>query len=286
MITLPRCLLLATLVFQPLSPATAATVISSSAFGLSSTVKVINTVGVTVGPIGAVSGTTPPGYANIGGVASANATVDLGVVSLVSAGLQLGTGVIATSASANGTTPADTSAGSASADVDDLNLRLFTSVLGVSTTTLGLTADVLRSQTQVVRIGQSATLLGQSSFSNLSLSLFGLPLLALGADAQVAPNFVVYDLAGLRILLNEQVASTDSNGVQRLLTNAMRISFDNFLLSGRALTGDVIISQSVASIGIDAVPEPAAWTQLIAGFGVLGLALRRRRTANRQPARH
>lgn len=260
----------------PALPAAALTTISSSAFGLSSNVKVINTVGVTVGPVAGVSGTTSPGYTLSGGVASVNSSVGLGVVSLVTAGLQLGTGVINTAASANGTTPVDTSTGSGSAVVNNLGINLFTSLFGVPTTALGLTATTLQSQTQVVRIGDAATLLGQSQFSNLSLSVLGLNVLSLGANATVAPNFLAYDLLGLRILLNEQQLSTDGNGVQTLLTNALRINFNNFLLGGRTLTGDVIVSQSVASIDIDAVPEPAAWVQLIAGFGALGLVLRRR----------
>ncbi|WP_197042155.1 PEPxxWA-CTERM sorting domain-containing protein [Sandarakinorhabdus oryzae] len=278
----PELLFCAALILFPALPASATTSITSAAFGLSSTVKVINTVGVTVGPVGAVAGATAPGYAVTGNVASLNTVVDLGVVALVSAGLRLRTGVISTAASANGTTPADTTSGDASALVNNLNISLFTTAIGSPVTALGLTATSLNSQTQVVRIGNATTLQGQSTFSNLALSVLGVPILSLGANATVAPNFLAYDLAGLRILLNEQISGTGPGGVQTLLTNALHISFNNFLLGGRALTGDIIVSQSQASISFDPVPEPAAWTQLIAGFGLAGVALRRRRA--RQPA--
>lgn len=259
-------------------PAAGATTISTGAYGVFSDVRVLNTVGVTVGPVAAVSGTTAPGYNIDGSVAAVASTVDLGILSLVSAGLQIGTGVILSNASANGTTPLDTSSGSSLVVVDDLAVSLFTRLLGITTTTLGLGADTITSQTQVVRIGEINTLTGQSILSNLNLTVLGIPTLSLGANAQVGPNFVAYDLLGLTVVLNEQIATTSGN-TQSLVTNAIRIGFNDFLLGGRTLTGNLIIGQSRASITAMptiAVPEPGVWLQMIAGFGLTGLLVRRR----------
>lgn len=272
--------ILAISTFGLVNPASAAVTIISGAHGLYSDVKVLNTVGVTVGPLAHVSGTTSPGYDNNGSVASVNSAVDLGVVSLVSAGLTLGTGVITTNATANGTNPNDSSSGSGYSDVDNLAVSLFTRVLGVTTTTLGLTADTITSQTSVVRIGEINTLVGSSVFSNLSLTVLGAPTLSLGANAQVGANFVAYDLLGLKVTLNEQQSFSNGSSFQSLITNALHINFNNFLLGGRTVTGDVIVGQSRASIDfslVDAVPEPAIWLQLITGFGLAGMVVRKRR---------
>jgi hypothetical protein len=273
------------LVFAPLffaaSPTTAAVLIQSGAYGLSSTVKVINTVGVTVGPVAAVNGATSPGYNIDGTVASVAADVDLGVVSLVAAGLSIDTGLITTNATANGTTPLDTSSGSGFARVDNLGVNLFTRLFGITTNAIGLTADTITSQTSVVRVGNINTLTGQSVLSNLNLSVLSLLDLNLGVNAQVAANTVALDALGLKITLNEQSSFNDGNGFQSLITNALRLNFNNYLLGGRALTGDIIIGHSEASILVDPLPEPGVWLQLIAGFGATGMVVRTRRSQAR-----
>ncbi len=261
------------------APASAAVVIGTGAFGLSSNVKVLNTVGVTVGPVAAVSGTTPPGYDIDGSLASLATSTDLGVVTLVSAGLDISTGLITTNATANGTTLFDTTSGSGFAQINDLDVGLFTRLFGITTTTLGLSADTITSRTTVTRIGNINTLVGESVLSNLNLSVLGLLDFSLGANAQVAPNFVALDALGLRIILNEQTSFTNGSTFESLVTNALRINFNNFILGGRTLTGDLIVGQSRASIDVSAaaVPEPAVWLQLLAGFGLTGMIVRSRR---------
>lgn len=250
--------------------------VGSKAFGIFSDVKVINTVGVTVGPAAQVSGQTSPGYNNTGTLASLNTNVDLGLVSLVTAGLGLTTGVINTSATANGTLPTNTSTGSGYSEVNNLGINLYTSTFGLVTTALGLTSDKVTSTTTVTRLNGVNTLTGSSLLANLNLSVLGAPILSLGANGTVGINTVAYDLAGLRILLNEQI-STNSGATQSLTTNAIHIFFNNFLLSGRTLTGNIIVGQSFAQINVDPVPEPMTWTQMLAGFALVGSALRRRR---------
>lgn len=275
--------LLSTGIFWQASSASALTTVSSGAFGVFSSVRVVSTLGIDVGPISSVSGSASPGFDVDSSVVSLGTEVDLGVLTLVRAGLGINTGVLASSASANGTLPGDTTAGAAQASVNDVDLGLFTSLFGVTTTTLGLTADTITSRSTVTRVGDTATLTGQSVFENLDLSLLGLLDFSLGANAEVVPNFVAFDLLGLTITLNEQSITGNGLTERGIITNAFHLVFDNYILGGRALTGDLIIGQSRASISIDpsvggAVPEPGVWLQMIAGFGLVGLAVRRRRS--------
>lgn len=258
--------------------ASAATTISSEAYALSSTVRVANTAGVNIGPIVPTSGTASPGYSQTASLASLASTTDLGVVTAVVAGLGINTGLLGSGATANGTFAGDTTAGSANSSVNALSLSLFTRVL-VPINTLSLGADLITSQTSVSRVGNIATLTGQSVFTNLNLELLSLLNFSLGANAQVTANTVLYNLLGLRIVLNEQISGGDGITSLSLATNAIHLAFNDYVLGGRTLRGDVIIGHSAASINLDQIspaPEPAVWLQFVAGFGLIGLGLRGR----------
>lgn len=49
-----------------------------------------------------------------------------------------------------------------------------------------------------------------------------------------------------------------------------------------ALTSDVDSSSSTLSVGV-AVPEPATWAMMVAGFATVGFAMRRRKTGVAEP---
>jgi hypothetical protein len=271
-------------------PAAAVTTISTSAFAFSSTVRVASAVGVNVGPLAFTSGTASPAYDNSASVVSLDTNVGLGVVQVglgqVTAGLGIETGLLTSRSNANGSAPGDTTAGTGRSQVNDLALDLFTRA-GIlpAITTLGLSADTITSTTSVTLNGDNATLTGTSVFEDLDVSLLGLLNVDGAANAQFSPNFVLFDGIGLRIVLNEQIIGGNGTTFQSLTTNALRLSFDDFLLGGRLLTGDVIVANSFASILIDpvvgpplpAVPEPGIWAQMIIGFGLAGSALRSRR---------
>ena len=268
------------LAMMAFSPTFAATVISSSAFGVSSNVGVVNTVAVTVGPTAAVSGTASPAYANTGSLASLNANVGLGTVAGTTAGLTIATGLNSTAASANGVLPGDTTFGSANALINNLGIGLFTKAgLLPSITTLSIGADILSSQTTVTRIGNGALLVGQSNFTNLTVNLLGLLNVGFGANVQFNPNFILYNASGLKITLNEQITGGNGSNILTLATNALRLTLNDYALGGRLVTGDVIVGHSEAMINIAPLPEPGIWLQLILGFGFAGSALRLRRTA-------
>jgi hypothetical protein len=275
-----RQIIIGTAALFGLASAAQATVeISTTARGLFSSVRVVGQPLTSVGPVAPVSGRTSPGYSLNNSAASLAASVGLGTVSGVTATLGLSSGAIASAASANGTTPLDTSSGSASATVNNLDIGLVTSLLGVPTSILSLTAGQVQSFTTVNKVGGVTTLSGQAILSNLNLSVLGAPILNLGSNAQVAPNFVAYDQGGLKVTLNQQFASNfDSTRV--LITNAIGISFSNYLLDGRSLSGSITVGQSLAEFmdsSGDPVPEPAAWAQMLAGFGLAGAAARLRR---------
>ena len=266
-------------IFGLASNAEATVEISTTARGLFSSVRVVGQPFTSVGPVATVSGRTAPGYSLNNSAASLAASVGLGTVSGVTATLGLNSGAIATATSANGTTPMDTTGGNASATVNNLDIGLVISLLGVPTSILSLTAGQVQSVTTVSKLGGTTSLAGGSLFSNLALSVNGNSVFSLGSNAQVVPNFVAYDLGGLKVTLNQQFASNfDSTRV--LITNAIGISFSNYLLNGRSLSGTITVGQSLAEFmdsSGDPVPEPASWTQMLAGFGLAGAAARRRR---------
>ena len=224
-------------------PSTAATTITSSAYALYSDIDVANTTGAVIGPLAAASGVASPGYAG------------------------------------------DTTAGSGHSHINGLGVNLITKApLLPSLTTLGLTADTINSTTTVTRLGNSVLFTGTSVFKNLHLELRSLLNFGLAANAQVLPNTVLIDQLGIRIVLNEQIVGGNGDTSQALTTNAIDIRLNNYLLGGRSLTGNLIVGNSYASIDIDdaiiptpGVPEPAVWLQLIAGFGLTGAVLRRRK---------
>ena len=266
-------------IFGLASTAKATVEISTNARGLFSSVRVVGQPLTSVGPIAPVSGRTAPGYSLNNSAASLAASVGLGTVSGVTATLGLTSGAIATAASANDTTPMDTTGGNASAKVNNLDIGMVTSLLGVPTSILSLTAGQVKSVTTVDKLGGTTSLAGGSLFSSLALNVNGSSVFSLGSNAQVAPNFVAYNLVGLKVTLNQQLASNFDN-TRVLITNAIGISFSNYLLGGRSLSGTITVGQSLAEFmdsSGDPVPEPASWAQMLTGFGFAGAAARRRR---------
>lgn len=262
----------------------ATTEIATTARGLFSNVRVVGTSATLVGPLAQASGRTSPGYALNAALASSSNNVALGNTGGVSAALGLVTGAIATAASANGTTPANTTSGSASASVNDLAINLTTSLLGVPTSVLSLTAGQVQSLSSISTAGGIATINGSSQFSNLNLLVGGQSLFTLGSNQQVAPNFIAYSTDGLQVMLNQQFVSIFQN-TRLIITNAIGISFTNYLLDGRRISGTVTVGQSAAEyVGNAPVPEAATWAQMIAGFGLMGAAARRRRAARARAA--
>jgi hypothetical protein len=267
------------------SSAQATLEISTTARGLFSNVRVVGQTATLVGPSVPITGRTSPGYNLANSAASFAASVGLGNQNGVTATLTLNNGATATAASANGTSPANTTSGSASSELNNLAISLFTSTGGPTTSIFNLTADRVQSLTTGSKAGQVTTITGQSTFNNLLLSINGNSVFSTGSNAQTAVNFVAYNQSGLRVTLNQQFASS-FDSTRSLITNAIGISFTNYLLDGRSVSGTITVGQSLAEfVGLgpgDAVPEPASWAQMLVGFALAGSAARRRRARHRR----
>ena len=269
----------------PAVPLFAATTITTQAYALFSDIRVASAVGVTVHPLAKTSGTALLPYNVDNKVLSFGTNIDLGLVGVTRAGLGINSGLLTSNSTANGTLPGDTSAGSAISRANNLAINLFTKVsILPALTTLGLTADTINSTTTVTRLGNSAMFTGTSVIENLNLQLLSLLDFGLGANARVSPNTVLINEMGIRVTLNEQIIGGNGGSSQSLTTNAIAIVLDDYLLGGRLLTGNLIVGSSYAAIDMDdisppsAIPEPAMWLQLIAGFGLTGAMLRCRKT--------
>lgn len=225
----------------------------SSAFGESVDLTADTTGGivtVTSGPLPQVAGTAPPNYNLSDSAASASAS------SATLGGEVLGTGVLTVTASSDvAATFVD-----ATSTVDDLDLRV---VPDLAALLLSLTADTVASRAEVMGscdsglVATGTTTLANANVAGDAADTAG----ATGAvTAAPAPNTVLLDAAGIRVVLNEQLVSGNGTDSSAITVNAIHISFDAVALeplspTGRILDGDIIVAQSQArfrcSLGTD-----------------------------------
>lgn len=264
--------------------ALAAPTLESGATAVSAKISAASVVKANV-DVATVSGTAPAAYDHHGGVASVNENILLIDRPIVDAYQRLHTGVITTRAHSD--YPATTSA-TGSSLITDLSSSLYTRTGTINLVSLGLAADVIGSTTTVGANGGGLYAMGNSTLTNLSFTggLFSNLNLSLDAFVNAAPNTVLLDLLGLRLVLNEQI--TTGNGIDSLAmtTNALHLSLNDYLFNGQLLKGNVVVGGSHASItGYVAptapIPEPASWAMMISGLGAVGGAMRWRKTPAR-----
>ncbi len=225
--------------------AQAQTTANSSAFGESVQLNLVPMLGgglhVVSGPLPQVSGTAPAVYAK-----SANASSSQ--LSALLLGQILQTRVLEVNASAN---LASGNQSRASVLVNDLGLRL---------SQLNLNAAVVRTSAAISGTCGSFAASGSMDIANASSSI-GPPI-----SVHPAPNTVLLNLAGIRVVLNEQILGGDGTTSRSLTVNAVHIQLQNSLLSGLGLlSGDIVIAQSQAAAQC-AGPRPTA-DLAIAGSG-------------------
>ena len=262
------------------TPALAQTASSSGhALSASQTVRVGGavTANVNIAPVAATSGSAPPDYNVTNTVASVNQSTVLttglsGLTERVQTGLLTST----SSGTATGST--------ASATVNDLAAGV-----GLSVITDPRLAGILTIGAKTIESESVASSIGGLSASGTTtiegLVIGGTALGALTIDASVFanpdPNTILLSLAGLSVILNEQIFEGDGINSFGITTNAISIKFNNFVAGTGLLNGNLIIGQSRASVtsGVAAaVPEPGTWAMMLLGFGAIGFAMRRRRS--------
>jgi len=258
------------------SPALADPILSSSANVASVNLSVADVVAANA-TLAPVSGTAAPDYVDSLDLVSIDQGFHLfGTILSVDAGVS--TGIVSTLAQS-----AYPGSATGAANIAGAETGIYTSLLGaVPLAALGLSADAVTSTTVAGIDGAGLFAAGASSIENLAISgsiLDGLGL-DLGLFSNPLPNTVALSLLGLEITLNEQLVDQTDSSIM-MTTNAVHISLDDYLFSGRLLSGDIILGHSQASVtgyepAAAPVPEPATWAMMIGGLGLVGLCQRRR----------
>jgi hypothetical protein len=227
---------------------------SAYAVGVNQTVTAPNVanVNVSVGPLAATSGSTPPSYNNSATVASVNQT---------------------TASNSQGTS----TGAQATANVQNGAVTIGSNVAGVPAL-----FNLITSTIDSMSTANAGGVTGSSSITGASLtgSVFGSTTFASSLFASAAPNTVLFNALGLTITLNEQILS----GTTGITTNAIDISFNNFVVGTGLKNGNIILGHTQASFSpAGAVPEPSTWAMMLVGFGAIGLAMRRSRRRKGAP---
>ena len=87
-------------------------------------------------------------------------------------------------------------------------------------------------------------------------------------------------LGGTAAFTNNHVLNTSQNGITTLVFNTPLAAFSKFVVTTRVSGGVLFQGDTGQGYLLDsvsgAVPEPASWAMMIAGFGLVGAAMRRR----------
>lgn len=212
--------------------ANADTTANSSAFGEKVDVEVLPLLGsgieILSGPLPLVSGSAPPAY-----------TKSASVLTVTVAPI-LKTGLLTVNAESS--VPGSTGV-SADATVKNLELDLLGELLASL-----LTLDVDTIQSTATIGGTCGALTAKGTTTILGAVLGGQLGLGKAIAINPAPNTVLLNLLGVKVVLNEQILSGDGLTNRKLIVNAIHVYFNNAALNLGLLNGDIIISQSQAQL--------------------------------------
>jgi len=226
------------------SPAAAQTVADSSSFGESADVSVLPILGsaghVLSGPMPQIGGHASPAYNLTTGVPSVTVSSPL-------TGQLLQTGPISLSAASAIPGATLTSAG---ALVNQASVSL-----GALLPLLNLHAATIQSAAGIDgTCGSSLTANGSSILENATMSG---SLGNGGISRSPAPNTVLLNQAGVKIVLNEQMVAGNGTMTRSLTVNGLHLYLQNATLAGLGvLSGDIVFSQSKASVQCGSAPPP------------------------------
>jgi hypothetical protein len=209
------------------TPATA----GSSAYGEWINLQVLPLLGgpvqVLSGPLPVVSGTAPASFDTSSDLASIGVTCS-------PLGKLLQTGLLQVDASSQAP---NAPVAEADATIAAVNARI-AGILSL----LGLTADAVSSRAflSCPCVVGKAVVTGSSVLANARLN-------GLAVDARPAPNTVLLDLVGLRVVLNEQIFTVTPDGQTDFTVNAVHVSLHGMACEGVGLiSGDIVLAQSHA----------------------------------------
>lgn len=230
---------------------------------------------LSVNLIPASSGTAPTPYDVSNSVPSLNA--GLGSI------FGVGVGRINADASSNIDGSDGPKSASASASILDIGLDIGLGVLEL----VNLNLETVKSTATVSGDFGALVAAGETILEGAALSIAGVPIALVDIPA---PNTVVdlsgLGLAGVSLLLNEQILTGDGVGSRGLAVNAIHLSFNAFVSKLVSLTGDIIIAHAQAQItampneAAAPIPEPGTLALLGSGFAILGWKSRRKTAAS------
>jgi uncharacterized repeat protein (TIGR01451 family) len=219
-------------IFGSFGIANAGIISSSSAFGESVDLELLpplrNGIEVLSGPLPLVSGSAPPAYIKSNSLATVT-------VSAALLGQILKTDVLTVNAASS--VPGSTTT-SADATVNKLELDVISSLV---LNLLSIDASIIRSSASIG--GTCGALTSKGTTTIVGAVLGGQLGVGKTITLNPAPNTVLINALGIRVVLNEQIV-TSSATTRNLTVNAIHISFDNTPLNIGLLNGDIIISQS------------------------------------------
>ena len=223
------------------SPASAGVTRIESSSTVLDVALTVSGVPVNIGPLLSAAVSVPPPPAGGKSAFAISFSTTVGPLSVTSG--QLGD-------EANANTIAGT--GAASSSIESLTV-----VLG---STADLTAGLVSSSSSV---DGTSSPTGSTTLADLTIEVLGT-----SGPIPVNPslNEVIFDVGGLTITANRQIADKTVNGraiTEGITTNALAFDFAGF----PGVSGTIDIGQSAASI--ETVPEPSTWAMMGLGFGGL-----------------
>jgi uncharacterized repeat protein (TIGR01451 family) len=222
------------------------TTATSAAFGESVSLRLLPLLGqalnINSGPLPAVAGSAAPPYDQSASLPSANVSTSL-------TGTVFASGQMTVHAS-SAVSGADTAAADATVNNPSLSLLQLLPLLTLGANAATSTASISGSCAG----GLVAT--GTTSLVNPHLggSLGGG---GLSIPSSPAPNTVLVNAGGIRVVLNEQILASGT-GVRDLTVNAIHVSVSGAASALGALSGDVVLAQSHAMLHCDPTRQPAA----------------------------